>query len=140
MDSDIKENSGSPLPDPCKKRWPKFSDLHRDLQCIASVPFPQNSWFNVTQVDYYGNIVAGTVNLCSDFAQKLYSGGMSNYTLYDLNSPAYWFDSCGILQQTFENDNMDIEPEGAYLPSTVWTDYTAMFSDYLMLGPLLSKV
>jgi hypothetical protein len=97
MDTDVRENSGSALPDPCKKRWPKFSDLHNDLQCIASVPFPQNSWLNVTQVDYYGNIVAGTVSLCSDFAQKLYSGGMSNYTLYDLNSPTNWFDSCGIM-------------------------------------------
>jgi hypothetical protein len=66
--------------------------------CIASVPFPQNSWLTITQTDYYQNIVAGTVNLCSDFAQKLYSGGQTkNYTLYDLDSPAYWFEGCGIL-------------------------------------------
>ena len=51
---------------------------------------------------------------------------MSNYTLYDLNSPATWFDTCGMTN--------------AYLPSTVWTDYSAMFSDSLVQGSLLSAI
>ena len=107
--------------------------------CLASVPFPQNSWLKLTQVDFYGNIVAGTVNLCSDFAQKLYSGGQTkNFTLYDLDSPAYWFDNCGIMQQNYENDNLNIPAEGIYLASNVWTDFNAMLSDYLMEGPVLS--
>jgi len=68
MDNDVRDNAGSAFTDVCNKKWPKFRELNRELQCLASVPYPQNSWLKVTQVDHYGNIVAGTVSLCSDFA------------------------------------------------------------------------
>jgi hypothetical protein len=42
------------------------------------------------------------------------------------------------MQQNYENDNLNIPPEGIYLASNVWTDFNAMLSDYLMEGPVLS--
>ncbi len=65
---------------------------------------------------------------------------MTNYTLYDLNAPATWFDKCGILQQTWANDDQGVAPKGTYIPSTVWTDFTAMFSDFLIEGSQLQNI
>lgn len=40
------------------------------------------------------------------------------------------------MQQASASDS----PSGTYLASTVWTDYAAMFSDFLVAGPLVSSV
>jgi hypothetical protein len=48
MDDDVRQNAGNAFPDVCNKKWPKFRDLNKELQCLASVPFPQNSWLEVT--------------------------------------------------------------------------------------------